>query len=312
MAPKGVPPDDQTAPNLDMGQRPGPKSRNHSPTSPRPGHLSKETKTAPRPPFNIHMKFSLFKRAKRHSSAPPPKESTRPQHAALPEAEDLNVHLVLEGQDPFLVDLYDMNIQGAEIVLPFHLAPLGGEGEVVELDIYHPADGWRVRAIGLVRRLDQWDDAMVLIEVQFSQLGDLYAQLDDALGRYFNRRSAARIKPDTESKVRVKIAYGPHRVRGEAQDLSRTGLAVVLPLVQAAIFRSGERVTVFIDVPGTKDPFEGPAVIKHGYRSGANVVLGIEFDLLADSPMKKRRADYLAYVETRSQEIQAWQLSLTS
>lgn len=258
------------------------------------------------------MKFSLFRRAKRHSSAPAPKESTRPQHAALPEAEDLQVQLILEGHQPFKVDLYDMNIQGAEIVLPFHLAPLGGEGEVVELDIYHPQDGWRVRAIGRVRKLDQWDDAMVLIEVQFSQLGDLYAQLDDALGRYFNRRSATRVKPDIDSVVRVKIAYGPHRVRGEAQDISRTGLGVTLPLVQAAIFRSGERVTIHVDVPGVKVPFEGPAVIKHGYRSGPDVVLGIEFDLLADSPMKKRRAEFLRYVETRREEIEAWQLRLTS
>lgn len=258
------------------------------------------------------MKFSLFRRAKRHTSAPASKESTRPQHAALPEAEDLQVQLMLEGHQPFQVDLYDMNIQGAEIVLPFHLAPLGGEGEVVELDIYHPGDGWRVRAVGRVRRLDQWDDATVLIEIQFSQLGDLYAQLDDALGRYFNRRSAARVKPDIDSVVRVKIAYGPHRVRGEAQDLSRTGLGVMLPLVQAAIFRSGERVLVYIDVPGVKETFEGPGIIKHGYRSGPDVVLGVEFDLLADSPMKKRRAEFLKYVEKRREEIEAWQMRLTS
>ncbi len=258
------------------------------------------------------MKFSLFKRSKRPDAAPEAQDASRPQHAALPEAEELEVQLTLEGHQPFRVDLYDMNIQGAEIVLPFHLAPLGGEGDIVELDVYHPRDGWRVRAIGRIRKMDQWSDAMVLVEIQFSQLGDLYAQLDDALGRYFNRRSSMRVKPEIDSVVRVKLAYGPHRLRGEAQDISRTGLGVTLPLVQAAVFRSGERVTVFLDVPGCKTPFEGPGVVKHGYRSGADVVLGVEFDLLADSPMKKRRAEFLRYVEDRREAIEAWQLRLTS
>ncbi|MEM7517665.1 MAG: PilZ domain-containing protein [Planctomycetota bacterium] len=258
------------------------------------------------------MKFSLFRRVKRDAGAKAQNESPRNQHPALPEADDLEVHLQLTDQQPFKVDLYDMNIQGAEIRLPFHLAPLGGEGELVELDIHHPRDGWRVRAVGRVRKLEKWDDATVLVEVQFSNLGDLYAQLDDALGRYFNRRSAARIKPDIDSVVRVKLAYGPHRVRGAAQDLSRTGLGIVLPLVQAAIFRSGERVKIYLDVPGTKEPFEGVGVVKHGYRSGEDVVLGVEFDLLADSPMKKRRNEFLGYIEQRREEIEAWQLRLTS
>lgn len=258
------------------------------------------------------MKFSLFKRAKRPDSAPEAQETTRPQHAALPEAEELQVQLTLEGHQPFRVDLYDMNIQGAEIVLPFHLAPLGGEGDVVELLVHHPRDGWSVRAIGRIRKMDQWDDAMVLVEIQFSQLGDLYAQLDDALGRYFNRRSAMRVKPEIDSVVRVKLAFGPHRLRGEAQDISRTGLGVSLPLVQAAVFRSGERVTVYVDIPGCKTTFEGPGIVKHGYRSGPDVILGVEFDLLADSPMKKRRAEFLRYVEERREAIEAWQLRLTS
>ena len=223
----------------------------------------------------------------------------------------MDVRLTLEDQKPFKVELYDMSIQGAEIVLPFHLAPLGGEGEVVEMDIRHPKDGWQVTAVGRVRRVDKWDDSLVRVEIQFSQLGDLYAQLDDALGRYFNRRSATRVKPELDDSVHVKLAYGPHRLRGVAHDLSGTGLGVTLPLVQAAVFRSGERVTVYVDVPGLKTPLESPGIVKHGYRNGVDVVLGVEFDLLADSPMRMRRNEYLDYVEKRRAEIEAWQLRLT-
>ncbi len=264
------------------------------------------------------MKFSLFKRSSRQSSdsAPPPKpggrdESGIPLSSALPEAQDLTVMLQLEGQQPFRVDLHDMNIQGAEVILPFHLAPLGGEGEVVQLTVQHVSDGWLVTAIGCVRRLNKCGSAAVFLEIQFTQLGDLYAQLDDALGRYFNRRSATRVKPDLEVDVRVKLSYGPHRLRGIAHDLSLTGLGVTLPLVQAAVFKSGERVKATIDIPGISNEFEGPGVVKHGYRSGPNVVLGVEFDLLADSPMRKRRPEYVKFVEGRREAMEAWQHQLS-
>lgn len=257
------------------------------------------------------MRFSLFKRSGAKDPGGDAGPAPQPLSPALPEAQDLRVRLQLEGQQPFQVDLHDMNIQGAELVVPFHLAPLGGEGELVELDVTHPKDGWQVRALGHVRRLDKVSDSDVLLEIQFTQLGDLYAQLDDALGRYFNRRSATRVKPELESNVRVKLSYGPHRLRGVAHDLSRTGVGVELPLVQAAVFRSGERVKVTLDVPGIAREFEGPGLVKHGYRNGPDVVLGVEFDLLADSPMRKRRAEYLAYVEGRREAMEAWQRSLS-
>lgn len=261
------------------------------------------------------MKFSLFKRSSRQvppgPNAPGKDDTAVPLSSALPEAQDLTVTLHLEGQQPFKVDLHDMNIQGAEIILPFHLAPLGGEGEVVQLTVEHRRDGWLVTAIGCVRRVEKCGSAKVLLELQFTQLGDLYAQLDDALGRYFNRRSAARVKPEIEMNVRVKLSYGHHRLRGVAHDLSLTGLGVVLPLVQAAVFRSGERVKATIDIPGIAPEFEGPGIVKHGYRSGENVVLGVEFDLLADSPMRNRRAEYLKYVEGRRDAIEAWQRQLS-
>lgn len=259
------------------------------------------------------MKFSLFRRSTRPGSAPAPKDRPQPRslHPALPGAEDLTVYLQLQGQHPFEVDLYDMNIQGAELRLPFHLAPLNGDGEVVELDVYHPEDAWRVRAIGEVRSVEKWDEASVIVSLRFTSLGDLYAQLDDALGRYFNRRSATRVKPDIDQRIPVKISYGTHRVRGLAQDVSRTGLGVMTPLVQAVVFQSGERVRVEFELPDVKGGFDVPAVVKHGYRRGEEVLLGLEFDLLADSPMRKRRAEYAQYVDGRREAMEAWQKQLS-
>jgi hypothetical protein len=256
------------------------------------------------------MKFSLFKRSRRPEAASeaPGGELLSP---AIPYAEELHVHLCVEEEAPVLVELHDMNIQGAKVVIPFHLAPVGGEGQAVVLDVHHPRDDWRVRANAQVKQLGKRDEQSVLMELQFTRLGELYAQLDDALGRYFNRRTSRRVKPDLDTKVGVRVAYGPHRVRGEAHDLSRTGIGVVAPLVQAAIFRAGERVRVYIDLPGHKEEFEVLGVVKHGYRNGEEVLLGIEFDLLSDTPMRDRRGEYLDYVEERREAIEAWQRQLS-
>lgn len=254
------------------------------------------------------MKFSLFKR-----SRPEPEDDgrSRPLSPALPDAADLSVELRLAEQYPFKVELHDMNIQGAELIVPFHLAPLGGEGEVVELIVRHVRDGWTVTSVAFVRRIEKMGDASVFLELQFTNLGELYAQLDDALGRYFNRRSATRVKPELERGIKVKLAHGAHRVRGVAHDLSLTGAGVTLPLVQAAVFRGGERVEVTLDIPEAQPEFVGPGVVKHGYRLGQNVVLGVEFDLLADSSMRKRRGEYVRFVEERRAAMEAWQKHLS-
>lgn len=259
------------------------------------------------------MKFSLFKRSSsKGSTVPAPNQVTkRPVHPALPGAEELEVELVLGDGQGMLVDLYDMNIQGAEVRIPFHMAPQANENSAVDLKISHPEDCWTVRAKGVIRKVERWDDASVLLMVQFAALGDLYAQLDDALGRYFNRRSATRVHPHMDERVPVKIAYQSHRLRGLAQDVSRTGLGVMMPLVQAAVFKSGERVTVWFELPGVKGEFETPATVKHGYRQGEEVLLGIEFDLLADSPMRTRRSEFAQYIDERRAQMEAWQQGLS-
>ena len=259
------------------------------------------------------MKFSLFRRTPNPDGpGKSTKSSDKPALGpAMPEARDLVVHLTLQGQQPFQVELHDMNIQGAELILPFHLAPLGGIGESLSVGVMHPKDGWKVHTMGTVRAVNKHGDAQVLLEVHFIRLGDLYAQLDDALGRYFNRRTATRVKPDLDTQIHVKLSFGPHRLRGQAQDLSGTGLGVAVPLAQAAAFKSGERVNVTLHLPDSDMEIEGPGVVRHGHRNGPDIILGVEFDLLADSPMRKRRVEFLEYIESRRVSMEAWQRQLT-
>jgi hypothetical protein len=110
--------------------------------------------------------------------------------------------------------------------------------------------------------------------------------------------------------VPVRIGYHHHRLRGVAHDLSRTGVGVRMTLVQAAVFKTGERVELRVDLPNARSPLEVGAHVRHGYRLGEDVVLGMEFDDEA-APMKPdQRKAFLTYLAEREQRTLALQRKL--
>lgn len=247
------------------------------------------------------MKLNLFGRFTRKPRKGPLVKRL-PLSETLPAVNDLRVHLERDDVDPFPVKLHDLSIRGAQVIAGFELAPLE-EGSTATLDIHHPIDGWRVRCTSEVRSVVADGGTEVLLDLQFVRMGELFSQLDDALGRFFNRRTDDRVLPSTEGEVHVKIARERHRLRGIAHDLSPTGVGVRLPLAQAAILRGGAAVHVVVDIPELGEALECPATVRHGYRDGSDVVLGVEYDLEAESPMRERRAEYMEYIDERRYDL---------
>lgn len=259
--------------------------------------------------------FSLFRR-KRNAAEDAASDLDRSEarmyhHGRIPDAAVLVAHLSL-GDDgpPVAVELIDMNIQGAGLAVPFHLAPTTASDQYCELVVSHARDGWRVASLARVTRVHKIDEQRVHVGLQFVNLGDLYAQLDDALGRYFNRRSNLRVQPADGQAVQLRIEYLHHRLRGEAHDVSRTGVGVRMSLVQAAIFKTGEQVRLRLQLPTGGAPLETPATVRHGYRLGQDVVLGLEFELDTKCSLAARRKELNAYLEGREQALLALQEQL--
>ncbi|MEZ6018307.1 MAG: PilZ domain-containing protein [Planctomycetota bacterium] len=261
--------------------------------------------------------FSLFRRnrdaAQAAAEAADPTEEQRLfHHSQVPDAADLSAHLSI-GDDglPVQVDLIDMNIQGAGVRMPFHVAPSEANDQLVELVVAHAQDGWRVTSLARVTRVAKFDEQHVHVGLKFVNLGDLYAQLDDALGRYFNRRGDLRVQPEPSATVGVKISYLHHRLRGIAHDVSRTGVGVRMTLVQAATFKTGEIVQLRLDVPTIKTPLEAPAYVRHGYRINDDVVLGMEFDLEKRCSLRDQQKAFHAYIEANERRMLDLQQKLT-
>lgn len=222
-----------------------------------------------------------------------------PAETVNPAAAEVALELSIDGAPAAPARLFDLDIRGARVLVPFHLAPGTATEQDAVLDLSHEAEGWSVRAHAVVRRLERWDDRTVIVEVEFDRVGDLYAQLDDALGRYFDRRLSGRVTPGPGERVGVRLALGRHRVRGGASDLSTTGLCVRSPLAQAATLRHGDRVRVRVGLPGVEAEVEAPGFVRHARRAGEDVLVGIEFDLSRSAEPVRGRTEYLRYIGHR-------------
>ncbi|MDC3307234.1 PilZ domain-containing protein [bacterium] len=248
------------------------------------------------------MRFNLFRFLRLNRDADPDSALTSPDSEAEqqnPVARELVLRATIDGAPVDGLELFDMNIRGARVLVPFQFAPTEIADQAVALDVEHETGNWTIRVHARMIQLNHWGDDRVMLELEFTRVGELYAQLDNALGRYFNRRDSDRVAPAEHERVGVRIAYGPHRVRGLASDLSSTGLCARAPLVQAAVFQLGEHVKAFISLPGRDEEIEVAGVVKHGYRKSEDVFLGIEFDLSAPCAMTSRRTEYLKYIEQR-------------
>ena len=119
------------------------------------------------------MMSSLFKRARRGRNEAPQSSAASP---ALPDAADLHVTLRTGVEPPVCVHLHRMSIRGADIVLPFQLAPM--DGSVAELEIRHIKDRWTVTpGVSIATRtIDCWRwvsaaGSVLPIRIKISQRG---------------------------------------------------------------------------------------------------------------------------------------------
>jgi c-di-GMP-binding flagellar brake protein YcgR len=145
--------------------------------------------------------------------------------------------------------------------------------------IIHPHEGWEVVTPAMVRVVDRAEDnGMSNVGVEFINPGQLYAQLQDELGRYFNRRNSERVRPEgKEPTLRIKVRGT--RVTGKVFDLSVVGLGAWVDTVLAAGLKQGDDVSFSLELPGNKQPIEGQARVVRLVPQGRSKYLGLQFDV---------------------------------
>ncbi len=204
------------------------------------------------------------------------------ERAQMPDADSLVVEIDLPEGMTAPAELYDLTIEGGGVLVPVDLIGDLCTEDVVQFTLAHPMHGWSVQTPARVVRVVPQGPNHCLLGVQFINTGNLYAQLDDAMGRYFNRRKLGRVHPDENQTIDVHIAKGPNQLLGRIYDISMTGMGLAVPYVQGLELHPDMDLHVKFRLPNSTKTMDGNVRVRQRRMMGeyafVGVVLGEEFD----------------------------------
>lgn len=190
-------------------------------------------------------------------------------------------------REPVQGRLVDLSIQGVSVVLMLHAFPAMTEGEIVGVRIEHVRDEWGIATPGLVRVIGFEGGRWVRVGLEFVNPGNLFAQLENDRGEYFNRRREGRVSVDGE--VEATIKQKGTKVRAKINDLSVCGIGGWVDHVGGATLRTHEPVQLTLRLPDELGTVEGAAELVYKARNGAQDRVGVSFDLAEWSEEDRER-----------------------
>lgn len=196
-------------------------------------------------------------------------------------------------EEPVKARLDDLCIQGASILVPVATLPGVKEGEIFGLRIEHPKEQWCILTPALIRSIKPDTDRYVRFGLEFINPGNLYSQLENGLGQYFNRRGAARYR-ESGLMPWVRLRAKGHRLRAEVVDVSIAGLGVWVGHVEAASLHAGDQIEIEMSPPGCQ-PMRCAARIARKEPDGRRDMIGLAMDVSAWD--EKTARAYEAFVE---------------
>ena len=219
---------------------------------------------------------------------------------SFPALADLEATLGHPDIDPVHCQVLEMSIEGVGLKLPIDYDPdLPGDA-LAELRIHCPEGEWEIHAtIRVDARGPKSAGRYVRYDVDFVHPGDLFAQLDESMGRYFNRRRGERAEPEESMPLTVRVAWKDDVTLTVMEDISVTGIGVRLPAGAADSLEQNDSVEVRFSLPWQSEALEGIGVVRRNERLRDLVHLGIEFDYGRSPELEARRGLIEAFVDER-------------
>ena len=235
---------------------------------------------------------------------PGPRNARGEYRYPLPPDHPLKMQLVRPDGEVIDVLPVDLTVRGAgfrswpDVEL--------GEDEVFDVVVSSAEDGWTVRTPGVVRHAAEDDDAIDW-GLEFINLGNLYGQWDNVLGRYFNRRRAKRVAPDLDRKIAGELIRGEQAVSAAIHDLTTFGAGVTVRHSEAADLDRNEVVEIRFRLPKGRRHLQGKAFVRQLRHAGAHDFVGLEFDLTDPDGMAVWERQINAYCTKRARAVSEWQ-----
>ena len=149
----------------------------------------------------------------------------------------LNLDSTLDRQLEGRLD--DLCIQGANVRVSRDAVPYLHVDQVIAARIEHIKEGWSVTSPCMVRSIETTARFYVKVGIEFINSGDLYSQLDDQLGKYFNRRETDRVRVGA-GNLGLRLSRKAMRLQATVHDLSELGIGAWVDHVQAVRLNVGD------------------------------------------------------------------------
>ncbi len=195
----------------------------------------------------------------------------------IPDSETLVVELDLPDGDMAPADLYDLTIEGSAVIVPEDLVMELEEQDVVQFTLAHPMHGWSVCTPAKVVRKVPQGPGQTMVGLQFINTGNLYSQLDNAMGRYFSRRRNNRVHPDEGKAIEIKVADGSTEYTGKIYDLSPEGIGLILDHDDGQKLHPDMPLSIAFMLPNSSDLIQGEISVRQRRIMGDKAFVGALF-----------------------------------
>lgn len=246
---------------------------------------------------------------KKPAPEPAPAESATPaerrRHYRVPRQnlEALALALIDSRGNVYPASCEDLSLGGAALCFAAQTAPRICRGQEVEIQVQSQARETAVRARARIAVVVA-DAHVVRCGVMFLDERMLEEQLDAFHSRLFNRRRHARVLPELDQRVMLKVRWDGGEVEVRAHDFSAGGAGATVGPEALGRLRAAREVTLDFPIPGTKRRVTARARLASVRELARGAMVGFEF--LPEGGIERSRAELESFIEQRIAEMSHW------
>jgi c-di-GMP-binding flagellar brake protein YcgR len=224
------------------------------------------------------------------------------------KSQTLEAHLIAPGWDALRVELVDLSARGVCLRVPFAKDRNLKVDDLVEVAIGSMMRD-EIKTTARVANVAREGESHVRYGLEFVNVADLYAQLDEFYARHFNRRRHVRVLPSLDRKVQVKLHWCGEEVSGHVYDVSESGIGVSLSRDSSARIAEVAKLELSLKLPGVEGVLTGTATVRNRTAMSNQTLVSLEFEANAPDGFARNAPTLARFVERRVAEMTKWEQS---
>ena len=215
------------------------------------------------------------------------------------------------GQDaPLSATLDNLSAGGAGMRFAEGRDPRLEIGAVVAMKFISLGPGKEVQTPAVVVGIRGTESEGRLYGLQFTDMQGLFAQLDNHLVRFFNRRKALRVMPALGKKLPLQAKVGNQESKVLINDVSWMGLGFLLDPGEAERFLDVDEFDAVFSVDKAMPSIETKVRLVHKTLTGAKVLFGGYFANPNVKAGEQQRRQLTEYTKAREEDMARWDSAL--